>query len=725
MANTFYEEEVVPYSLPEIHCVEDCEREFPGIIVISHLNTYEEFDDLYYKIYYAICASVGVPGCLGYKIKFKFYSDDEVTYELSMPKLLLNMNAWRPLIELHQLKEYYQKEIRVLDEGFIIGSMMSDRLRVGLESKVFQVINDYGIAFERSSELLKIVIERYQEASIEFSMISKASIMTLESIFLNDYMNSEKMRELNNLQISQELQTSEVEDILKKKSAELFAEFGRTKNPIWYILKAGNHIKPKQVQELYLSYGQIPDVSGNVIPYTMQGNGLATGYLDPASYYIAATGARLSAIMNKAHMGEAGYLSRNLILASRTMTLSRTMFDCGTKHMLPLFVKDSTFLHRLENKWYCENLGEPLKLVHYEDCKHLIGKKVWVRSLITCAGGDEVCHVCYGRDANLVMNMPGMAIFNTEVFSEPVGQNILSTKHLLFTAANTIAFSKSFDKYFKFNSGDIYLKDKDEWDLDVNPDKLFIRIEEGNVIPINKQDINEYNAFGNHIESPFFIYNSDTKEYDKIEIINYESMFIDAASMKSFKYVVDKKQGDRGYYEISLGSLSSDLEGRLLSIDIKNNGLTDNLYMIMDMLDKNAGKYDDYSVLAQEFFEVLINAGIRCRHVQAEVILNRLIRDADNIYNRPDFTQFTHPKYKILTLKQALLNSRAPSIGLAFQEFKRQILGDALYEDKDGTSYLDPLFADKVSTERLQNLIKKTNERRKMKYGSARQGSAK
>lgn len=709
--------EQVRYSLPVIRTIADCEREFPDIIIISKYNNYEDFDNLYYKVYYAICACIEIKECISHRIRFKFYPEDDIIYELSMTKFLLNINAWRPLIELNNIQKYYQKQIDVLDESFIIGTMMSDRLRVGLESKVLKVLNDYGIPFERTSTLLKTVIERYQEASIEFALTDSSSIMTLESTFLNDYRNSKKIQELNNIQIPQSLQTSDVESLLERKTSELITELGNTKNPIWYISKAGNHIKSKQVQELFLSYGQIPDVSGNVIPYTMQGNGFATGYVDPTTYYIAATGARLSAIMNKAHMGEAGYLSRNLILASRTMTLSKTMYDCGTKHLLPLVVKDSTFLHRLENKWFAEFLGDKLELIHYETHKHLIGKKIWVRSLITCAGDDEVCHVCYGRDSHLVMNMPGMAIFNTEVYSEPVSQNILSTKHLLFTAANKIAFSDSFNKYFKFNAGDIYLKEKDEWDNNVPTDHLSIRIEEGNVVPVNSQDIVDYNTFGNNIESPFYIYNGKTKEYDKIEIINYESMFIDAASMKFFKLITDKKMDGRKYYEIPLDILSSELEGRLLSIDIKNNGLTDNLYMIMNLLNKDAGKYEDYSVLAQDFFENLISAGIRCRNVQAEVILNRLIRDADNIYERPDFSKFENPRYKILTLNQALLNTKAPTVGFSYQELKRQILSDALYDDKDGSSYLDPLYATQIDTSRFKELTARVKENRRKRNG--------
>jgi hypothetical protein len=189
-------------------------------------------------------------------------------------------------------------------------------------------------------------------------------------------------------------------------------------------------------------------------------------------------------------------------------------------------------------------------------------------------------------------------------------------------------------------------------------------------------------------------------------------MFIDSESMRSFKLVLDKTNGKK-YYQISLVSLSSDLEGRLMSIDIKNNGLTDNLYMIMDLINKNARKYTDYNQLAQDFFESMIKANIKCRHVQVEVILNRLIRDTDNIYKRPDFTKFENPKYQILNLNQALLNTDAPTIGLSYQEVKRQILSDALYEDKNGSSYLDPLYANKVSTKHLKELIAKVAERKR------------
>lgn len=697
------------YNLPNLKTKEDCEKYFPSVLVISDYNTYKKFDELYYKVYYAICACLEIESCKEFKIKFKFYDSDEEIYSLSMPKFLLNLNAWRPLIELNKIQTYYSTKIEILDQSFIVSTMMSNILRVGLETKVLKILNDYGISFERSSELIKTVIERYQEISIEFALIDRASIMTLENIFLKDYTSNEKIRELNNLAIPDNIQTSEVDTILKSKMKELINEFGKTKNPLWYISKAGKHIKERQLQELFISYGQIPDVSGNVIPYTMKGNGLSTGYTDVPTYYIAATGARLSAIMNKEYMGKAGYFSRNLVLISRTLSLSNKLYDCGTKHMLKLHVSSNEFLRRLENKWYCEHLGDPIKLIHYETDKHLVGKTIYIRSLITCAGGDEACHVCYGNDSHLVMNMPGMGIFNTEVYSAVVSQNILSTKHLLTTNAVELSFKGAFDKYFKYISGDIYLKEHDE--LGDNNEELTIRIPEENVIPINYYDMIEYNTFGNNIESPIYVYHPITKEYEAIEIADYKSMFIDSISMKFFKLIHDKKLNKK-YFEVSFDTLSNEFDGRLLSVDIKNNGLTDSLYDIMNLVNKNSNKYDNYNELAQYFFETLIKANINCRHVQGEIILNRLIRDADNIHKRPDFKKFENPKYQIITLYQALLNTDAPTIGMSFQEIKRQLTGNNLYE-KSGESYLDPLYATEITTERFKNIVKKLRGRHK------------
>ena len=154
-----------------------------------------------------------------------------------------------------------------------------------------------------------------------------------------------------------------------------------------------------------------------------------------------------------------------------------------------------------------------------------------------------------------------------------------------------------------------------------------------------------------------------------------------------------------------------------MSITIKNNGLTDNLYNIMRLIDKEAGKYDTYDEIAQNFFELLITSGIKCRNVQAEVILNRLVRDANDLYHRPDFKQFKLPEYKIVRLNQALLKNPSATIGTSYQELKRQITTDELYDVKDGKAFMDALYRDKIPTKRLKNLVEEYRKKKEAQNG--------
>lgn len=701
------------YNLPRIRTVEDCEREFKDIIILTHyMNNYSDWDELYYKVYKALCACYEIEDCRNYLVKFRFSDEDDRVFSLPMKRMLLNLNLWRPLIEIFNIYEDKRREFNLLDETYIINEMFNDAIRIGVETKIVHDLNEYGIPFERSSVLLKEMIERFQEITVEFSLLT-GIIFTAENCFLNDYMNSEKIRELNNMMISQDVQTTGVEDILKEKYKELVEEMGKLKNPIWQVVKAGNHIKDKQVQELFLNYGQVPDVHGRIIPYTMNGNGFSTGYNSPSAYYVAATGARLSSIMNKNNMGDAGYLSRNLVLLSRTLTLSDGMFDCGTKHLLKIKLTSPELGRRLENKWFCEHLGDDLECFNYhKHYKKLEGKTIYIRSLLTCAGGNEVCHLCYGKDSKLVLNMPGMAVFNTEIISAPVSQNILSTKHLLHTAAEEVKFGDTFNKYFKYTMGDVNLLEEDEKENDIDFSECVIRIPEDQLEQINPNDMMENSVFGSNVISPIFVYNINNKTYDKIVIDNVESIFLDQDIMQEFKLITDKQNGIK-YYECPFSVISSEFEGRLFSLEVRNNGLTDTLYAIMNLLNRDASKYDDYNELAQTFFEMLIKGKIKCRIVQAEVMLNRLIRDANNLFERPDFSQFNIPEYKIVTLSQALLNMRAPTIGLSYQEIKRQLLSDSFYDEKYEASYLDALYSPIVSTNHFKEYHKMIMEAKK------------
>ena len=99
------------------------------------------------------------------------------------------------------------------------------------------------------------------------------------------------------------------------------------------------------------------------------------------------------------------------------------------------------------------------------------------------------------------------------------------------------------------------------------------------------------------------------------------------------------------------------------------------------------------------------------------ILDNQLVRDANNLAKRPDSKRFDIPPYKIINLDQALLKYGSPTISLSFQEIKRQLLSQDFY-DKDGESYLDPLYATEINTKRYREAVQKRLEQ--MKNGQSK-----
>lgn len=124
----------------------------------------------------------------------------------------------------------------------------------------------------------------------------------------------------------------------------------------------------------------------------------------------------------------------------------------------------------------------------------------------------------------------------------------------------------------------------------------------------------------------------------------------------------------------------------------------------MDLLNKQRTEEIDDSIdsISQRFLDLLIESGIGANVVAAELIINRLIRSAERIYERPDFTDDELEPYKIYTVAQALEKNKSPLIGISFQNIKRQLLSDELYEDRNGTSFIDAFYWTDIPTDNLK-----------------------
>lgn len=86
---------------------------------------------------------------------------------------------------------------------------------------------------------------------------------------------------------------------------------------------------------------------------------------------------------------------------ARTLKMSTTVSDCGTRHLVPYDIKTAKHLKKLNGKFYKMTPDDKdLELLNARDDKHLIGKKIYVRSAVTCAlTNDCVCPRCVGYTA--------------------------------------------------------------------------------------------------------------------------------------------------------------------------------------------------------------------------------------------------------------------------------------------------------------------------------------
>ena len=123
------------------------------------------------------------------------------------------------------------------------------------------------------------------------------------------------------------------------------------------------------------------------------------------------------------------------------------------------------------------------------------------------------------------------------------------------------------------------------------------------------------------------------------------------------------------------------------------------------MLDKASDKDDDEDVkesintMSQKFLDILVEAGIDANVVAAELIINRMIRSVTRPFERPDFSKDELEPYSIYTVSKALEKNKSITVGLSFQNIKRQILSDDSFTERTGTSYLDPFYKTEISTD--------------------------
>lgn len=676
--------------VPVIHNREELAQWLRPLYIIDDILVDDDtYNNMRSCILNLVRGSFTIRACREYPIKFKFNKKDKEEYQLELRDFLINLILFEPFIELYGLN--------VLDKSYIFDCKTGiPNIENYINNKIILTLKDYQVKNTHLNIRISNVIYNLRMISVDFSQILGLNFNIFT--FADMYSSNTEIRDIMETKFDESLQPYEIEAQLKElQNREMQIYKDLPDNELGAILRSATGVKPKQFTEFTIAGGLKPTIDGYTIPEVIQNSILIGGLDRPSYFYIDAGGANKSLIMNKRVMGSAGYFGKLVSLLTRTLSMDTEISDCGNPHLIEIELKTNTHLKRCDGKYFKVNKNDiDYSVLNYEKHKHLVGKKIYIRSAITCGLGNHVCAKCIGIQALTNADIAnGVSTFYSEEVTKVVEQNILSTKHLLETFSEIIKFNDNFYKFFTLIGGEIMpvLQVEDE-DKDIDDYAIYINPDD-----INKVDEYEDDSLFNNFlpDAKFVIRNINNPKEEDIPIeLEDKELFISKDVMKDI-------YKNNGY--IYFSELNEDM--KLFEINIQNKELTKPLYDLMDLINKKKDNDNEtIDTMLQQFLDLMVTAKISASIVAGEVIINRLIKDVNDPYVRPDFSQEIMPKYQIKTVKNALTKNKSPLIGLSSENLKKQLLDDELYTTRYEESYVDPLFKETISMKRLKGYSK-------------------
>ena len=562
-------------------------------------------------------------------IRFKVNIDDVQTLAIPLNRFMMSMTFIRTILP-------YLDRVDLND--FILHKFMAEKDRVDIQNNIVKLLRGYGHTIPEVQEIMARLSLDLKELTLVFGQ-ADMQIFSAENLFLDHYMESEIIRDINNTEYPPDMQTAEIVEENARRYKILEKEMTDRGNPFFIDSKYTKIVKPKQMEELYINFSQIPD-GKDIMPIIMNGNGFKAGYHDLEVFYGGAVAAKVPDLMNDKWMGDAGYFGRNLMMLTYG-TISQTVYDCGSRNLLPITI-DETALRMMQGRYYQRTKHDGILRVFHKKDRHLLGKTLWFRSPCTCNLNEDCCHVCYGTVALQVGKLPGGFIYTTELMTSRVAQNILSAKHLLKTDAEKIDFSSNFEKWFTLNSSAVYPKDEKKFDIYIREDY--------------DENMSEYLTF------------YCGKEMEEVTIQHYADIAItDSVLSKAKKVEID----DVLYYKITSHKVI-EYSGELCNITPINVSIISQYMKIMKFFNTHASKMErveDAVVVLMKLLDGLIPLF----SVHGEIIISHLLRAVDNKVKRPNWLNVDEP-YQILPLKTALGSSESAATALSFERAGSQLL---------------------------------------------------
>lgn len=460
--------------------------------------------------------------------------------------------------------------------------------------------------------------------------------------------------------------------------------------------RASEGINPKQFKEFTINIGTKPDGRGGIFPNPIYNSFINGGVMNPMDYFIESSTGRTAQIIKYNNVGTSGHFARLLGLNNMDSKLHENPnYDCHSTNFLEIVVKDAKTLQMLKNRYYrLSQNGIERQVTNDSD---IIGKKIYLRSPITCvsaARGDGVCYKCYGDLAytvfdagiNFGVNIGRIA---SETLSSRLTQMLLSVKHLLETFVEKNVWSKEFNDYLEVEGNVIKLLD----DIDFKDCKLVI---DPDGIELENEEDDDISYSDDGEEGSSVVYNEYISEFD---ILHGHELYRISNEKNSRLYIstelnkVIRKRGEPidGKITIDLNELKDMV---LFIVPIENNEISKTLEYLESVLNKNSTvKGMDIHQMLQVLIDTVIEGKLNVASVHLEVIMSNQIRDSEDILSRPKW-YLKNPPYEILSLNRALTSNPSITVSLSYQKIGKLLYSPLTFKKK-GVSFMDLFFMER------------------------------
>jgi hypothetical protein len=534
--------------------------------------------------------------------------------------------------------------------------------------------------FDNLRAVIAETINEMSDISGEINVLSGSSITFYD--FVRLYATDEEARDIFSHKLDAKLQFDEIEDKFNALGKKIEAYFKKQKDSDLYpFIASETGINKKQLTQAIGFVGLKPDIDGEIIPIAIPDNYL-TGLRNLESYYINSKGTRKALITNAKQVRKSGYLTRKLSLGMIDRYHDNNIEDCGTIHYVNFEVSNEKKLKQIEGRHYYiidadgTKTSKTLHTVSVDD-KDLIGKKIGLRSPVTCSS-KNVCRTCYGRELSEINKDLNTGLISVLLLTNPLTQKLLSAKHLLTTKSEKIEWGEKFLELFTINMNSVNTLDTE---VTISINKSDIKYDEDEAIfYIDDQG---FGKDGETKKTVFEIFQNNKKVMDYNLPI---SLIIDK---KIYEDGIEESDDENKVLIVTKNYVDEDFP--LFTFYAKNNELTKSLQQILDLIESSDHlTISDYHRMVNKFSDLLIENELNfINSVHSEMIVSILIKDAET-GKRLDFSKENLNEYNIVRVSKSVMNAPL-SVSLAFERLNDQLIDLETY-NKDGESLMDHLF---------------------------------